>query len=46
VLNILDFVCFQAEWQQQTAKGDCDGNGVYNILDFVCFQNAFTKGCS
>ena len=33
------------EWQQQTAKGDCDANGVYNILDFVCFQEAFVQGC-
>jgi hypothetical protein len=39
VANILDFVCFQNEWQGQTALGDCDGNGDYNILDFVCFQN-------
>ena len=36
--NILDFVCFQGEWQAQTEKGDCDVNGLYNILDFVCFQ--------
>ena len=39
--SILDFVCFQGEWQAQTAAGDCDGNGIYNILDFVCFQAAF-----
>jgi len=45
ILNILDFVCFQLEWQAQSAKGDCDGNGVYNILDFVCFQLAFQNGC-
>jgi len=45
VLNILDFVCFQNEWQNQTDKGDCDGNGTYNILDFVCFQNEFVAGC-
>jgi len=38
IANILDFVCFQQEWQAQTATGDCDVNGVYNILDFVCFQ--------
>ena len=44
-LNILDFVCFQQEWQAQTAKGDCDGNGEYNILDFVCFQQAWQAGC-
>jgi hypothetical protein len=45
LLNILDFVCFQAEWQNQTGAGDCDGNGLYNILDFVCFQGEFVKGC-
>jgi hypothetical protein len=39
--NILDFVCFQGEWQAQTEKGDCDVNGLYNILDFVCFQGAW-----
>jgi hypothetical protein len=45
-LNILDFVCFQQQWQQQTAFGDCDNNGLYNILDFVCFQQAFVSGCN
>ena len=44
-LNVLDFVCFQNEWQSQTNAGDCDNNGLYNILDFVCFQEAFVKGC-
>ena len=45
VLNILDFVCFQGEWQSQTGAGDCDGNGLYNILDFVCYQGTFQQGC-
>lgn len=44
-LNILDFVCFQGEWQNQTDAGDCDGNGQYNILDFVCYQEVFVAGC-
>ena len=44
-LNILDFVCFQLEWQDQTDAGDCDNNGLYNILDFVCFQEVFVQGC-
>lgn len=44
-LNILDFVCFQSEWQNQTSLGDCDGNGQFNILDFVCFQGLFQAGC-
>ena len=45
VLNVLDFVCFQQEWQSQSPFGDCDGNGLYNVLDFVCFQQAFQAGC-
>ena len=45
VLNILDFVAFQAAWQAMEAIGDCDGNGAYNILDFVCYQGLFAKGC-
>jgi hypothetical protein len=45
VLNILDFVCFQGEWQAQSPLGDCDENGAYNILDFVCFQQEFQQGC-
>ena len=44
-LDILDFVCFQAEWMNMTPAGDCDGDGQYNILDFVCYQALFTKGC-
>jgi hypothetical protein len=46
MLNILDFVCFQGEWQAQTKFGDCDSNGLYNILDFVCYQGAFVGGCN
>lgn len=45
ILNVLDFVCFQLEWQRQTPKGDCDGNQAYNVLDFVCFQTVFQAGC-
>jgi len=44
-LDILDFVCFQGEWQNQTEAGDCNADGIYNILDFVCFQELFVKGC-
>ena len=36
--SVLDFVCFQLEWQDQTEAGDCNGDGQYSILDFVCFQ--------
>jgi len=45
VLNILDFVCFQTEWQNQTELGDCDDNAQFNILDFVCYQGLFQQGC-
>ena len=44
-LNILDFVCFQGEFQAQSDAGDCDGNGLFNILDFVCYQGLFVAGC-
>ena len=44
-LNVLDFVCFQGEWQAQSDVGDCNGDGAYDILDFVCFQGQFVAGC-
>jgi len=44
-LDILDFVCFQTEWQQQTDFGDCNADGAYDILDFVCYQGLFQDGC-
>ena len=44
-LSVLDFVCFQGEWQNQTAAGDCNGDGQYSILDFVCYQGQFQQGC-
>ena len=44
-IDVLDFVCFQSEWQNQSEVGDCNGDGVYDVLDFVCFQGKFMKGC-
>jgi hypothetical protein len=44
-VDVLDFVCFQSEWQAQTVAGDCNGDGAYNILDFVCFQGRYVGGC-
>ena len=44
-LDVLDFVCFQQEWQGKTEFGDCNNDGMYNVLDFVCFQGVFQKGC-
>jgi hypothetical protein len=45
VLNVLDFVCFQGEWQSQSPAGDCNADGIYNVLDFVCYQGVFQQGC-
>ena len=44
-LDVLDFICFQQEWNLQTLCGDCNGDGVYDILDFVCFHNEWKQGC-
>lgn len=44
-MNILDFVCFQQQWQAKAGAGDCDANGEFDILDFVCYQNLFSAGC-
>ena len=44
-LDILDFVCFQAEWVAQRKAGDCNNDGEYNVLDFVCYQTVFVKRC-
>ena len=44
-VNILDFVAFQALWQDMDSAADCDGSKSFNILDFVCFQSLFQNGC-
>ena len=44
-LSILDFIVFQALWQDGDPGADCDANGVFNVLDFVCFQQLFQEGC-
>jgi hypothetical protein len=44
-LTINDFVCFQEQWQAQSAYADVDGNGAFNILDFVFYQVLFQAGC-
>jgi len=45
MLNILDFVAFQALFSQQDAGADCNGDGLFNVLDFTCFQSVFNVGC-
>ena len=44
-LNVLDWICFQPEWQAMSPAGDCNGDGTYDVLDFVCFQQLFQSGC-
>ena len=45
VLNILDFVCFQAAFLDGAIEADCNRDCVFSILDFVCFQSRFVAGC-
>ena len=45
VLNINDFICFQAEWRKKTAYGDYNGDGKWNVNDFIAFQASWRKGC-
>jgi len=45
VLNILDFVCFQAAFVANSPAADCDDSGALNVLDFTCYQAAFEAGC-
>jgi len=45
LLNILDFVCFQALFAAGDPDADCNDDGLFNILDFTCFQQAFAAGC-
>jgi photosystem II stability/assembly factor-like uncharacterized protein len=48
VLNIGDFVCFQARFAAGDSYANCDGSTippVLNVNDFVCFQQAFAAGC-
>jgi uncharacterized membrane protein len=48
ILNIADFVCFQAEFAAGDTRADCDHSTsppILSIADFVCFQQAFAAGC-
>lgn len=45
VLNINDFLCFQAEWRKKSAYGDYNADGKWNINDFIAFQADWRKGC-
>jgi YVTN family beta-propeller protein len=48
ILNINDFVCFQALFAAGDPRANCDGSTeppVLNISDFICFQSRFAAGC-
>jgi hypothetical protein len=48
ILNISDFVCFQALFAAGDSRANCDGSTTpptLNVNDFVCFQTAFAAGC-
>lgn len=45
ILNIFDYLAFQAAFQAGDMKADFSGDGVLNVLDFVEFQAAFLEGC-
>jgi hypothetical protein len=49
VLNVNDFICFQAAFAAGDPYANCDGSTtppVLNVNDFICFQAAFAAGCS
>jgi hypothetical protein len=45
VLNVNDFVCFQARFAAGDPYADCDYTGVLNVEDFICFLSSFAAGC-
>jgi probable HAF family extracellular repeat protein len=48
ILNINDFICFQARFAGGDPYANCDGSTaepVLNINDFICFQSRFASGC-
>jgi len=44
-VNVLDFIAFQAAFEEQDASADCNGDDEFNVLDFICFQAVFEEGC-
>ena len=48
ILNVNDFICFQAKFAAGDSYANCDGSTsvpVLNINDFICFQSNFAAGC-
>jgi len=48
VLNVNDFICFQAAFAAGASYANCDNSTtppVLNVNDFICFQSQFAAGC-
>jgi uncharacterized membrane protein len=48
VLNVNDFICFQAKFAAGDPYANCDHSTappVLNVGDFVCYQGRFVAGC-
>src|SRR5690606_19886289 len=48
ILNVNDFICFQARFAAGDCGANCDGSTaapVLNVNDFICFQALFAAGC-
>jgi hypothetical protein len=48
VLNVNDFVCYQAQFANGSTSANCDGSTappVLNVNDFVCFMTVYAGGC-
>ena len=48
ILNVNDFICFQAKFAGGDSYANCDNSTsapVLNINDFICFQSKFAAGC-
>ena len=48
ILNVNDFICFQAKFAAGDSYANCDGSTtppILNINDFICFQGQFASGC-
>jgi len=48
LLNVNDFICFQARFAAGNPWANCDGSTappILNINDLICFQSRFATGC-
>jgi hypothetical protein len=48
ILNVNDFICFQAKFAAGDAYANCDQSTmppILNVNDYICFQAKFAAGC-